>query len=203
MKTQGFLTSPLAVCPEDLRRVAYPEAALWQDGHGRLRGWGLNRTFEAQRGFLSALQELWRDTATAKDAGAAQPGEALSGAFHGGWVAAHAAGQGRCIGKLILTRELAQRRGDRPVGDETPTRILARHEWPVAPSPAPVSPAMQGFRVAISSVRLGMNPLLAGLKHLNRLEQVLAQSAMRDAPLEEVLMLSSAGQVIGGSARPS
>jgi 4-amino-4-deoxychorismate lyase len=44
-----------------------------------------------------------------------------------------------------------------------------------------------------------MNPLLAGLKHLNRLEQVLAQSAMRDAPLEEVLMLSSAGQVIGGS----
>jgi len=48
-----------------------------------------------------------------------------------------------------------------------------------------------------------MNPLLAGLKHLNPLEQVLAQSAMRDAPLEGVLMLSSAGQVIGGSARPS
>jgi len=86
VKTQGFLTCPLAVCPEDLRRLAYPEAALWQHGHGRLRGWGLNRTFEAQRGFLSALQELWRDTATAKDAGAAQPGEALSGAFHGGWV---------------------------------------------------------------------------------------------------------------------
>jgi hypothetical protein len=40
-----------------------------------------------------------------------------------------------------------------------------------------------------------MNRLLAGLKHLNRLEQVLAQSAMRDAPLEAVLMLSSAGQV--------
>jgi 4-amino-4-deoxychorismate lyase len=64
---------------------------------------------------------------------------------------------------------------------------------------SPAASEQQGFRVAISSVRLGMNPLLAGLKHLNRLEQVLAQSAMRDAPLEEVLMLSSAGQVIGGS----
>ncbi len=44
-----------------------------------------------------------------------------------------------------------------------------------------------------------MNPLLAGLKHLNRLEQVMAQNALRAAPLEEVLMLSSAGHVIGGS----
>jgi 4-amino-4-deoxychorismate lyase len=121
----------------------------------------------------------------------------------GAEIAAHAAGQGRCTGKLILSRGLARRRGYRPVGDQTPTRILTRHEWPVAPSPAPVSPATQGFRVAISSVKLGLNPLLAGLKHLNRLEQVLAQSAMRDAPLEQVLMLSSAGQVIGGSARPS
>jgi hypothetical protein len=50
-----------------------------------------------------------------------------------------------------------------------------------------------------------MNRLLAGLKHLNRLEQVLAQSAMRDAPLEAVLKLSSAGQVrcveVGSLAR--
>jgi 4-amino-4-deoxychorismate lyase len=112
----------------------------------------------------------------------------------GAEITALAAAQERCVIKLILTRGLAKRRGYRPLGDEIPTRILARHDWP-----APASPAGQGFRVAISSVRLGMNPLLAGLKHLNRLEQVLAQTAMRDAPLEEVLMLSSAGQVIGGS----
>jgi 4-amino-4-deoxychorismate lyase len=98
----------------------------------------------------------------------------------------------RCIVKVILTRGPARQRGYRPEGNESPTRILTRHEWPP-------TAAATGFRVGISAVRLGMNPLLAGLKHLNRLEQVMAQSAMRGAPLEEVLMLSSAGQVIGGS----
>jgi 4-amino-4-deoxychorismate lyase len=98
----------------------------------------------------------------------------------------------RSIVKLILTRGPARQRGYRPQGNETPTRILTRHEWPAGNAAA-------DFRVGISAVRLGMNPLLAGLKHLNRLEQVMAQTAMRDAALEEVLMLSSAGQLIGGS----
>jgi 4-amino-4-deoxychorismate lyase len=40
---------------------------------------------------------------------------------------------------------------------------------------------------------------LAGLKHLNRLEQVLAQQQLRGTKREEALMLSSAGHVIGGS----
>jgi 4-amino-4-deoxychorismate lyase len=99
---------------------------------------------------------------------------------------------GRCIVKLILTRGPARQRGYRPDGSETATRILTRHEWPAAA-------AAGSFRVGISGVRLGMNPLLAGLKHLNRLEQVMAQNAIRTEPLEEVLMLSSAGQLIGGS----
>jgi 4-amino-4-deoxychorismate lyase len=114
----------------------------------------------------------------------------------GAQVSALAAGQERCLIKLILTRGIARRRSYRPTGDETPTRILTRHEWPAAPAPVAAVPA---FRVALSSVRLGVNPLLAGLKHLNRLEQVLAQNAMRGAPLEEVVMLSSTGLVIGGS----
>jgi 4-amino-4-deoxychorismate lyase len=102
--------------------------------------------------------------------------------------------QGRCILKLILTRGVARQRGYRPQGDEVPTRILSRHEWPPASALAGA-----GFRVAVSDVKLGVNPLLAGIKHLNRLEQVLAQAAMGHAPLEEVLMLSSANHVIGGS----
>ena len=109
-------------------------------------------------------------------------------------IGACAAAEGRCIMKLILTRGPARRRGYRPSGEETPTRILTRHDWP-----RENAEAAAGFRVAVSSVTLGVNPLLAGLKHLNRLEQVLAQTAMRAAPLEEVLMLSSAGDVIGGS----
>ena len=34
----------------------------------------------------------------------------------------------------------------------------------------------QGISLALSPVRLGRNPLLAGIKHLNRLEQVLIRS---------------------------
>ncbi len=105
-----------------------------------------------------------------------------------------AAGQQRCIIKVIVTRGTATRRGYAPAGDEQPTRIVSRHDWPAAP---PRTAA--GFALGLSSVTLGTNPLLAGLKHLNRLEQVLAQMQRDAAAVDEVLMLSSDGQVIGGS----
>jgi 4-amino-4-deoxychorismate lyase len=102
-----------------------------------------------------------------------------------------AAGQRRCIVKVIVSRGAATRRGYGPSGDERPTRIVSRHSWPREPEAA-------GLRVGISAVRLGSNALLAGLKHLNRLEQVLAQLS-RPAGIDEVLMLSGAQQVISGS----
>ncbi len=109
-------------------------------------------------------------------------------------IASLAAGQPRCIVKAILTRGRAVRRGYAPSGGELPTRIVGRHPWPDA-----VPRARPGFRLGLSSVKLGVNPLLAGLKHLNRLEQVLAQMALQQAQLDEVLMLSSSELVIGGS----
>lgn len=109
-------------------------------------------------------------------------------------IAALAAQAERCILKLILTRGVARRRGYRPTGGETPTRILTRHEWPAADRHAGA-----GFRVALSRVVMGRNPLLAGLKHLNRLEQVLAQLDLDVEALDEVLMLASTGEVISGS----
>ena len=105
-----------------------------------------------------------------------------------------AAGRQRCIVKVIVTRGTATRRGYAPAGDERPTRIVSRHDWL-----QPHRRAAAGFQLGISSVTLGTNPLLAGLKHLNRLEQVLAQMQRDAAGLDEVLMLSTAGQVIGGS----
>jgi 4-amino-4-deoxychorismate lyase len=105
-----------------------------------------------------------------------------------------AAGQQRCIVKVIVTRGSATRRGYAPAGDERPTRIVSRHDWLDTPAPGP-----SGFRVGVSGVTLGINPLLAGLKHLNRLEQVLAQMARDEAGLDEVLMLSTAGVLISGS----
>ena len=106
--------------------------------------------------------------------------------------AEQAAGEPRCLVKVIVSRGVALRRGYAPSGAEQPTRIVSRYEWPLESSPA------AALRVCVSEVRLGINPRLAGLKHLNRLEQVLAQLA-RPAGVDEVLMLSSSAEVIGGS----
>ncbi|MFO1402323.1 MAG: aminodeoxychorismate lyase [Steroidobacteraceae bacterium] len=101
-----------------------------------------------------------------------------------------AAGAAACILKLIVTRGSARGRGYRPAGDEQPLRILARHAW--------VAPAARGWHVGLSGVRLGENARLAGLKHLNRLEQVLAQRE-RPESLDEVLMLAGQDEVVSGS----
>ncbi len=97
----------------------------------------------------------------------------------------------RALVKVILTRGPATARGYRPAGDERPTRIVSVYDWP-APAPAE-------FRAGLSAVGLGANPLLAGIKHLNRLEQVLAQRAAGPLGLHEVLMCSGAGELAGGS----
>jgi 4-amino-4-deoxychorismate lyase len=49
-------------------------------------------------------------------------------------------------------------------------------------------------------MRLGENPLLAGLKHLNRLEQVLAQLELRGHVVEQGLLLDTSGFVVGGTS---
>jgi 4-amino-4-deoxychorismate lyase len=100
-------------------------------------------------------------------------------------------GYPRALVKLVLTRGVATARGYRPAGDEQATRILTVHPWPASNG--------QEFRLGLSPVPLACNPLLAGLKHLNRLEQVLAQRAAAAAGVDEVLMCSPGGPVISGS----
>ena len=107
-------------------------------------------------------------------------------------VALLAQGQQRCIVKVIVSRGVARRRGYRPSGEECATRIVSRHEWPQDGA------EQQPLRVGLSAVVLGMNPRLAGLKHLNRLEQVLAQLD-KPAALDEVLMAASGGELVSGS----
>jgi len=97
----------------------------------------------------------------------------------------------RSLVKIIVTRGAARTRGYRPAGDERPTRIVCGYDWPPAP---PVE-----FRAGLSPVRLGINPQLAGIKHLNCLEQVLAQRAAAQQDLHEVLMESTVGELAGGS----
>jgi 4-amino-4-deoxychorismate lyase len=97
----------------------------------------------------------------------------------------------RALVKVMLTRGVATARGYRPAGDERGTRIVSIHDWPAVSD--------EEFRAGLSSVGLGVNPALAGIKHLNRLEQVLAQRAAGQLGLQEVLMATAAGEVVCGS----
>ena len=94
--------------------------------------------------------------------------------------------------KLILTRGTGPR-GYTPPASLTPTVILLAE-------PDTVTPATE-LTVAMLSQRLGENEKLAGIKHLNRLEQVLGRLELASLNADEGLMLSTSGVVIGGTSR--
>jgi len=100
-----------------------------------------------------------------------------------------------CILKLIVTRGDAVARGYTPTGSERTRRILMRFDWPAERAEW----SRDGVVVAIARHRIGENPALAGLKHLNRLEQVLARAELRDPEVSEALVFSSSGLLVSGT----
>jgi 4-amino-4-deoxychorismate lyase len=104
-----------------------------------------------------------------------------------------AAGAGRAIVKVLLTRGPAVARGYGTSGAERPTRVTLRYRWEEDPRLA-----ADGVRVRTAALRLAESPALAGLKHLNRLEQVLARREWSDAGIGEALMFSTSGRLISG-----
>jgi 4-amino-4-deoxychorismate lyase len=106
-----------------------------------------------------------------------------------------AAAAERAIVKLIVTRGPAAVRGYGVSGRERATRVAIRYPWPVEESAL----QQQGVSVRVAAMRLGENPALAGLKHCNRLEQILARSEPEDARTAEALMLSQSGRLICGT----
>ena len=101
----------------------------------------------------------------------------------------------RAILKVLVTRGPALARGYGTSGAEKPTRITLRYAWPVEDAAL----ASAGVRVRLAEMRLGENPALAGLKHLNRLEQVLARAEWREPQIAEALLFSSGGALISGT----
>lgn len=90
--------------------------------------------------------------------------------------------------KLLLTRGRGER-GYRPPLQMQPTRL-----WQLFAKPA--TPMAAALRLRWCSTRLSRNALLAGVKHCNRLEQVLAQAEWCDAEIAEGLMLDTEGELI-------
>jgi 4-amino-4-deoxychorismate lyase len=102
---------------------------------------------------------------------------------------------GRWVLKLIVTRGPGAR-GYRPPVPANPARILGIVPWPEAPR----SHYTQGIRMGLCKLRLGRNAHLAGLKHLCRLEQVLAQRELIGSDVEEGLLLDTDGLVVSGTS---
>ena len=102
--------------------------------------------------------------------------------------------EGRAVIKLILTRGSGGR-GYRQPEKIKMRRIISLHPWPDYPD----SWASDGVAVRFCETRLASDPVLAGLKTLNRLHQVLARAEWDDPSIAEGLMLDADDRVICGT----
>lgn len=97
------------------------------------------------------------------------------------------------VAKLILTRGEGERGYAAPQSSQSRTVLIG------SPMPNyPVEYSEKGVRLYACATRLAEQPALAGLKHLNRLEQVLARSEWQDPAFAEGLMRDISGRVIEG-----
>jgi 4-amino-4-deoxychorismate lyase len=96
--------------------------------------------------------------------------------------------------KLIVTRGSGGR-GYRQPEIIHPTRLFSLHPFPDYPE----SYKQQGINIRFCNTRLGINPALSGIKHMNRLEQVVARSEWNSSGIQEGLMLDINGNIIEGT----
>ncbi|MDP2254308.1 MAG: aminodeoxychorismate lyase [Thiobacillus sp.] len=102
-----------------------------------------------------------------------------------------AAGEG--VAKIMLTRGTGAR-GYAPPQDPACTRIVLSAALP--PHARPDPPA--GITARWCSLRLAQQPRLAGVKHLNRLENVLARAEWDDPAICEGVLCDTDDIVVGG-----
>jgi len=93
--------------------------------------------------------------------------------------------------KVIVSRG-AGGRGYSASGCQQPSRIIMLSDYPAHYHQL----RQNGVKLALSSVRLGRNPLLAGIKHLNRLEQVLIRTELEQTAADEALVLDTRGMLV-------
>lgn len=99
-------------------------------------------------------------------------------------------GHDRAVLKLFWTAGRSARGYRRPAG-AAGQRVVQLHPWSTPDS-------AQSWRVRLCRHRHGDNPALAGIKHLNRLDQVLARAEWAEE-FDEGIMLDQSGQVVSGT----
>lgn len=113
--------------------------------------------------------------------------ERMETALHD-WLALHR----DAVIKLIVTRGSGGR-GYSPALDAAPVWAL------IASTPPPPS-RPGGLALRWCETRLAQQPLLAGIKHGNRLEQIMARAEWRDPDIDEGLMRDTDGHVVAATA---
>ena len=96
--------------------------------------------------------------------------------------------------RIAWTRGVGERGYSPPVA-ATPTRVVA------AFPPPSVDGAVyaRGVRTRLCTLRLAEQPQLAGMKHLNRLEQVLARAEWNDPAIAEGLLCDGGGRLVSAT----
>lgn len=96
--------------------------------------------------------------------------------------------------KIIVTRGSGAR-GYAPPQPCSPTRIVMTSSLPEYPGDF----ATEGIEVRLCRTRVASQPRLAGVKHLNRLENVLARGEWSDPGVPEGLLMDEDGHIVGGT----
>lgn len=102
-----------------------------------------------------------------------------------------ASGMAQGVVKVILTRGSGGR-GYSARQCHTPTRIVIRADYPSHYA----GWRENGVSLGVSPVALARSRLLAGVKHLNRLEQIFIRTQMEEDGLDEVVVLDTAGMLV-------
>ena len=95
------------------------------------------------------------------------------------------------IAKIIVTRGESSR-GYAVPNDIQANRVVIKSAMPIYP----LNNQTQGVNLHLCELKLGLQPKLAGVKHLNRLENVLARMEWKDASITDGLLLDSNDNVI-------
>ncbi len=99
-----------------------------------------------------------------------------------------------CVVKIVVTRGQGGR-GYAPPSDPMPLRMVASFPLPAFSGDR----ARNGVRVRWCQTQVSVQPVLAGIKHLNRLENVMARREWSGDDIAEGLMLDPCGRVIEGT----
>ncbi|GAB1407952.1 aminodeoxychorismate lyase [Thermomonas brevis] len=151
-------------------------------------GDGLFETMRVQDGGVPLLKRhLSRLRDGARRLGIVAPGADVLAAR----IDAHIAGCEGGVLKLLLARGEGGR-GYAPMADALPFWMLSLHPLPQLPA--------GGLRLGWCGIRVAIQPALAGIKHCNRLEQVLARAEVEAASHDEGLLQDVDGRVVSATS---